>query len=180
MAKNKPRYDNTNGFAFWVGGFGNSPETRSTIYKVADTITRPIDKLLKSKPTTSNPPKTFNVKPHHYNPNIVKPILVKYEQPINYPKRHRIDNLADKFITHLLRYTANNTIIKIKKTKDLLFNISNAVITISRIVADSGKYELIAEIIDGEATISEHYSELKPFFDLHIDLLKDISNILKN
>jgi len=106
-------------------------------------------------------------------------IELVYNAELRYVDRRKINHLSKVLLRKLSKYTFDKAIDLSSRSFQITIGIVKIIVSIYDIYMDREKYNLIAEVIVGEATVFENYKTLEPFFKMHIDLFNQMQSLLK-
>jgi hypothetical protein len=168
---------------------------RSTMYKVFKTIDRMqglnlshsqnrLDETVHtpnthSKKTTVTNSKVELKKTEKINTHFMNS-MIEYSVAIPEIHRQKIDDLTSALVSEIKIYIIDKAISYTSKTIHIMIDVGKIVISIVHIYQERDCYEVIAEILEGETSLSKNYEPLRDFFNLHVDLLKNISTLTKS
>ena len=90
--------------------------------------------------------------------------------------QNKIDELSEKLIKWSIKKAFNISI----NTINIVIDVGKITVSLNEIYKSRSTYQLLIDIVDGEARISGNSEELKTFFILHKDLVMEILKLSKD
>lgn len=100
--------------------------------------------------------------------------------PITNLAKKKVKQLSREVFIKLSEYILEKNIHISSRTIRILISFGKIVIQVSNIYEDREKYEILFEVLRGEASINENHEELKVFIKRHIDLFNQICTLSKD
>lgn len=129
--------------------------------------------LLKSRNVlTSNSLKLYGTK----RSGIYK-FRLQLNNAVNPKNKRIIHKLSRNIVDSLVSYTSKKILSLISKSYRIVIDVGMITIYCIQINAEKDKYELIAEVIEGDAKLKDKYLELVPFFKKYVEVFNQILSL---